>query len=335
MGDDSPPAAPAPVIISPPPSTQETALQSAMGSAEGLKYILDQGLLPRYAQTQTDIQAAQAPQLAQQYLDIQKSYGPQLVSAAMDQLKMSDPEGFAIRQRSGQLINEQLGADQFGKLSPEEQRQAEQDIRAGQVARGGGTSLGDTIQETLAKYGAGRNVQQQQLSNAGSFLAGTPPSANFGGLNQAAKTAPVQSQDVSQAFGTLVPGANNLMANQANMYGTYANFTGNNNALNSSNYWAQQDRTSNPFVTGLTTAASIAGKFMPLAMCWVARSCYGETNPKWLQFRHWMLNYAPNWLVEAYVAYGEQFSKFIENKPMIKWMIRKLMDSRIKSMEVK
>ena len=65
-------------------------------------------------------------------------------------------------------------------------------------------------------------------------------------------------------------------------------------------------------------------------MCWVAREVYGADNPKWLQFRAWMLNYAPSWFRALYVGYGERFAKLISNKPLLKRIIRKWMDTKIK-----
>jgi hypothetical protein len=64
--------------------------------------------------------------------------------------------------------------------------------------------------------------------------------------------------------------------------------------------------------------------------CWVAREVYGIDNPKWLQFREWMLNDSPSWFRKLYIKFGERFAAFISNKPRIKSIIRKWMDTRIK-----
>ncbi len=74
-------------------------------------------------------------------------------------------------------------------------------------------------------------------------------------------------------------------------------------------------------------AGSIAGAAI---MCWVAREVYGIENPKWLEFREWMLNDAPSWLRNLYLKYGERTAKFISNKPRIKSIIRKWMNTKIK-----
>lgn len=64
-------------------------------------------------------------------------------------------------------------------------------------------------------------------------------------------------------------------------------------------------------------------------MCWVAREVYGSDNPRWMQFRVWMLLDAPKWFLNLYIKYGERFANWISNKPTIKSMIRYWMDTRI------
>ena len=64
--------------------------------------------------------------------------------------------------------------------------------------------------------------------------------------------------------------------------------------------------------------------------CWVAREVYGSNNPKWLMFREWLFTKAPIWFKNLYGKYGERFAKFISNKPRVKKLIRKWMDTKIK-----
>ena len=65
-------------------------------------------------------------------------------------------------------------------------------------------------------------------------------------------------------------------------------------------------------------------------LCWVAREVYGEHNPKWKQFRDWLTGDAPKWFNNLYTKYGERFAEFISDKPRIKSIIRKWMDTKIK-----
>lgn len=83
---------------------------------------------------------------------------------------------------------------------------------------------------------------------------------------------------------------------------------------------------------GLFGGAGQAGGFGNL-FCWVAREVYGETNPKWMAFRDWLLTRAPRWFKWLYFKYGERFAAFIRNKPRLKKFIRKWMDKRVALME--
>jgi len=69
------------------------------------------------------------------------------------------------------------------------------------------------------------------------------------------------------------------------------------------------------------------------AMCWVAREVFGARNWKWLAFKTWLMNVAPGWFRNLYIAYGEQFAKWIADKPRLKSVIRRWMESRINSMK--
>ena len=112
----------------------------------------------------------------------------------------------------------------------------------------------------------------------------------------------------------------NMAANQANMYA--ANVAG------------DASRTAGIFGGlgslggGLLMGAGAAGGFGSL-FCWVAREVYGPTNPAWMQFREWMFTESPQWFFELYRKYGERFASWISDKPRLKGIIRKWMDSKI------
>ncbi len=52
-------------------------------------------------------------------------------------------------------------------------------------------------------------------------------------------------------------------------------------------------------------------------------------NPRWLRFRRWLFTASPRWFYNAYIKYGERFARFIADKPAIKAVIRRWMDSRV------
>ena len=65
--------------------------------------------------------------------------------------------------------------------------------------------------------------------------------------------------------------------------------------------------------------------------CWVAREVYGEANPHWLLFRRWLLGDSPSWFRNLYISKGEAFANWLSRHTWLKPMIRRRMDSRIRS----
>lgn len=70
----------------------------------------------------------------------------------------------------------------------------------------------------------------------------------------------------------------------------------------------------------------VVGSVAAGAMCWVAREVYGESSPKWLVFREWLLTEAPSLLRWAYLKFGERFASWLKDKPAWKNVIRHFMD---------
>tara|TARA_R110000824_G_scaffold36990_4_gene114202 strand:+ start:208 stop:870 length:663 start_codon:yes stop_codon:yes gene_type:complete len=65
--------------------------------------------------------------------------------------------------------------------------------------------------------------------------------------------------------------------------------------------------------------------------CWVAREVYGESNPKWKQFREWVLRKAPDWFRAWYIINGESVAEHIKDKPKLKAQIKVFMDSKLEA----
>ena len=81
---------------------------------------------------------------------------------------------------------------------------------------------------------------------------------------------------------------------------------------------------------GISAGGTMGASALAPAKCWVAREVYGIENQKWLQFREWLTYQAPRWFDRLYIKYGERFAKFISNKPRVKSIIRKWMNTKIK-----
>ena len=111
-----------------------------------------------------------------------------------------------------------------------------------------------------------------------------------------------------------------MAANDANMYAAQLSADASRNA----GLMGGLGALGGGLAKGIGAAGSVGAFF-----CWVAREVYGPTNPAWLQFREWMFTESPNWFFKLYAEYGERFANWISDKPRIKSIIRKWMDSKI------
>jgi len=195
-------------------------------------------------------------------------------------------------------------------------REGLQQNRLGAAANfiGGGPSLYNLGQaRTAAQQSQFQNYINANQANPGQFNQAPTTAANFYQTTQ-----PSTAVDLTNAF-------NNLYSSQANYASsTYGNYVG---AV------SRQPNGFQNFATlagGVKDLAGAAGGLASIGvLCWVAREVYGIDNPKWLQFREWMLTKASDNLRNFYIKYGERIAESIRNKPKIKAIIRKWMDGKI------
>lgn len=227
-----------------------------------------------------------------------------------------------------------------------EQRKLARFGAAQQFLGSGETSGAARARDLLLREG----IQQNRLGAAAGFIAGGPSIGNLaqartaqqqgamqgyiqanqalpGGFNQQASTA-------SNFYQTVDPGIPVALTGEFNkLYNTQSNYLANT-------YGAQVDALSRVAVANslpnyLSAGADIfkgvgsLGGTAGIFACWVAREVYGADNPKWLEFREWMFTKASDNLRNFYLEYGERIAKSIRNKPKIKSIIRKWMDSKI------
>lgn len=220
---------------------------------------------------------------------------------------------------------ERLYAEGEGELSPERRRMAEQAARAGSLARGremgqagvaaellGREQVRAGLRQEARQAGTGAFGMTRQLAgDLGATILGRPSaSIGLGGqmLGQAQQGA--AGQMGPQLFDPNV-GINMALQQQSNM----ANYSG---------AMAQASASRSAGMAGM------AGQIGAAMLCWVAREVYGVDNPRWLGFRAWLLEDAPSWFRKLYIKFGERFAKFISNKPVLKSIIRKWMDTKVK-----
>src|SRR5580704_15452410 len=63
--------------------------------------------------------------------------------------------------------------------------------------------------------------------------------------------------------------------------------------------------------------------------CWVARAVYGVENPRWREFREWLLNEAPVWFRVLYLRLGPSIARWLRLHPAPKPILRRWMDLMI------
>ena len=261
----------------------------------------------------------------QQEIDILGKYGAQTTDA----LRAADPYSRAIAEAQQQYAQDLYG--KAGMLSMEDQRMAEQQARAQGLASG---RIGDS--STIAAQALNRQnalaqrSQMAQQAGAQAFqynralsgdianiLIGRPSTAygmgsqSFGqGANLAAQPTGPQLFDPNAGINIALQNASNQGNYQSSIYAAKAGREG-------------------AIIGGIASGVGALGGGLIGKYCWVAREVYGEKNPKWKQFRSWLLDDAPKWFLGLYLKYGERFAAFIRNKPKLKAIIRKWMDSRI------
>lgn len=180
------------------------------------------------------------------------------------------------------------------------------------------TNLGMLGQALQGETAANRAYQSQLVGMYGaafdpmSVVLGRPSGALGVGQNQQGMAAGMMQSMGGQVFDPNA-GINLALQQNANLGNYQASVYGARAA-------AQGARAAGIF-QGIGSALS--------GNCWVAREVYGESNPRWMMFREWLVTKSPSWFKKLYFKHGEGFAAWLKNKPRIKNMIRKWMDSRI------
>lgn len=260
--------------------------------------------LQNAAQAAGTIQAIYQPALAQslqrQQAGIEYGMGQQkLLQSAQEQ---------AYQQAMGR---EQLGAG----IQQAAFQQALQRGQAEQQAYAAGTQA----QAAQAALGAGA-MSQLQAAQAPVLQAFYKQPILQGQEGQAQQMAMAMQQQSGPQF--FNPESQTGMGSIYGAYNSQMNLAG---AQAQANAAAKAGQMS--MMGSLGGAAMGAGALMLL--CWVAREVYGTENPRWTQFRDWMLNNASQDFIDAYIQHGPKIAEFISDKPELKNMIRSWMDSKI------
>ena len=229
-------------------------------------------------------------------------------------------------------------------LSAREQRDVEQASRQAGAATGRMRDFGRVVGEATAVTEGNRLRRQQNLAQAQSILGsemgmkGQEMAMGLQRLGAEQSTAADPMMAILGRPSSAAPAAGGLaqmgMQTQQQSGPQFFNPEAGlgyiqNAATNQANIAAAQAGAQGSAMSGLFQGlGTVGGAALPL-LCWVAREVYGSDNPRWMQFRTWMLTDSPKWLLNLYIKYGERFANWISNKPTIKSMIRYWMDTRI------
>ena len=244
-------------------------------------------------------------------------------------------ESLAAQRRLEQMQRQQFGAQSLGLVDDMESRRIQQQLERQQF---GTSTLGMT--EDMA---ARRRAEQIQRMKLGAGFIGQEEGIQTGRFGQAFDMNRGLAGDLGSTIlgrpsyatqlGSQTLGAAQQGAQQSSGPKLYDSNMGINIGLqdqaNQYNYAsAQMGADATRSAANSQMAGQIAVALAP--KCWVAREVYGIDNPKWLQFREWLNCEAPRWFDRLYIKYGERFAKFISNKPVLKNIIRKWMNTKIK-----
>lgn len=300
------------------PQLIDTRMAGLRGSA--------QGLLGLYGDLYAPAQQMQS-RYANDQMAMLSGLGAQSTQAALGSL---DPTTRGIYETFGQqaLTDLQAGTG----LSAQETTQAQQAARAAGAARGMAFSRQGADLEILNTYNMGqRRLQQRQATAQSAFQMGASQQAV--GLQGFLNPAYAASQQY---------GLSGLTAGASGMYADIgaspflqpesqymANIRANRIQMETAIQSANASR-SGGILGGAFSAAGSLGAAKIIAGCWVAREVYGNENPEWMVFRHWLFTEAPEWFRDLYLEEGERFAKFISDKPLLKAIVKKAMDIVVK-----
>jgi len=266
----------------------------------------------------------------QQSLDRQANIGAlrDLGPQAMAAFGAADPRQMEI---SNMLMDDSIeGLQNRGKLSNIDSRRLTQDAVGLKSAMGFGTGP-ETIAYATGELQQGRERRMNQSRN-NAYRAQTMRNQLYGNplmglLSQNANVNPLMALQSNSQLGGYT---DQDVLNPESPAGMQLQLADRNARLQTDMANRQikaqnrANKTAN-IMDGVKTASQVATLF-----CWVAREVYGSTNPKWLQFRSYMMMDSPRWLLRIYLRHGERFAQWLKNHAWLKPILRKWMDTKIK-----
>lgn len=247
-----------------------------------------------------------------------------------------DPTMAAMeRQRGKDVVGEQgqiTGANAFGNS----RRDVFQGERAGEYKARMGQTLAGLHQQGL-QYGTQRagaeDTMRMQAAGSMASNAGSAMQSQMAGLGSQLAAGETM-RGLSQA--DLDAEYENYMLKMQYPLTQLTALTGGAAVLPS--YAGTSTQTKDSGMGGTLNALGSLGQglgAMGYGPCWVAREVYGVHDPKWTEFREWLLTKSPDWFRNAYIKYGERAAVVVKRLPFFKAIIRPFMDAKRKSLGYK
>lgn len=268
-----------------------------------------------------------AQQMQQRYatdqMNMLSGLGAQSTQAALASL---DPTTRGIYETFGQQALTDLRAGT--SLTEQETNQAQQAARAAGAARGMAFSRQGTDLEILNTYNMGqrRLAQRQGVAQQAYQMGAGQQQIGLQGFLNPAYAASQQyglTGIAGSASGMYADVGNSPFLQPESQY--LANIRANRIQMETAIQSANAQR-SGGIIGGAIQAVGTYAGYSALAACWVAREVYGEDRAEWMVFRQWLFTEAPEWLLDLYMQEGERFAKFISDKPLLKFIVKKAMD---------
>lgn len=279
----------------------QAALSGAQATAPGYEALAKQNEL---AQGSTDAAALEQANKT-------------LLPAALEGQKTLDPEYYATRALTAQKLAEQLNG-----IGPTVSREIGQGIAQTDSQHGilNAPSQLNTVSNAMQYGKAGQDALTSAIQAATTAMPALRSgqdafSMTTGRSSSANPTTGASGLASSASLGSGM-GNNLASAQQAN------NLNSLNKQLNSKD-WADYLGQVTSSIGNLTSSAGgIAGM-----ACWIARRVYGANNPRWMLFRNYLLNEAPDGFREFYLRNGERIASMMSDADCA--LVQPLMDNLI------
>ena len=235
-------------------------------------------------------------------LDLFKKYGNKYIDA----IDSADPAQGALRQQLTQQVTADLNSP---GVTPSIAREIQQGSRAAWGSRGLAQSPASAIEELFSLGERGNQLQQQKYSNASSVLSQNKQLVGDPFLAITGRSATTQQPNYAGFNDDLFSYGVNSQMQSANKRAAKS---------------AGKQAMTGQIVGGLLSSAGSLG-----ALCWLAREVYGAANPRWKQFRRWLLEAAPRELFDWYLANGRRAAETLRRKPELKPAVQAWMDMQL------